>query len=486
MKKNIVFIITDDQGYWSLGSYGNKDVISPNLDNLAENGVRFENFFCVSPVCSPARASIFTGRIPSQHGVHDWLDEHHKDTCQYLQGQDTFVKILADNGYNCCLSGKWHLGDSAHIQQGFKEWYVHEKGGGPYYNAPMYKNGTLVHEKKYITDAVTEYGIDFIERQKDSDSPFYLSLHYTAPHAPWDENNHPADLLDLYKDCEFKSCPREKYHPWKIRETFEGTEEERKKILRGYFGAITGVDRQVKNVVDKLKELNMLEDTVIIFTSDNGMNMGHHGIFGKGNGTFPQNMYESSVKIPMIIYNPSLFKKGRVLEGLYSHYDIFPTLMEMLDIKYTPKINLPGKSFYKVLTAKEPETNNDVVVFDEYGPTRMIRNKNWKYIHRYPFGPHELYDLANDKDEKVNLVDNPEYEEKLLEMRNRLESWFNKYVIKEIDGAKEPVYGGGQKGLAGLWGDNKAVYQKYTSDFICSGEGKLRERDKDEVHERVD
>ena len=93
-KTNIVFILTDDQGYWSLGSYGNKDIISPNLDKLAENGVRFENFFCVSPVCSPARASIFTGRIPSQHGVHDWLDEHHNDTVEYLKGQDTFVKVF--------------------------------------------------------------------------------------------------------------------------------------------------------------------------------------------------------------------------------------------------------------------------------------------------------------------------------------------------------------------------------------------------------
>lgn len=485
-KTNVIFILTDDQGYWSLGSYGNKDVISPTLDNLAEEGVRFENFFCVSPVCSPARASIFTGRIPSQHGVHDWLDEHHKDTCEYLKGQTTFIKVLSENGYNCCLSGKWHLGNSAEIQQGFNEWYVHEKGGGPYYNAPMYKNGELINEPKYITEATTDYGIDFIERASKEDKPFYLSLHYTAPHAPWGKENHPKELLDLYKDCKFESCPREDYHPWKIRETFEGTEEERIEILKGYFGAITGIDFGVKKIIEKLKELNILENTLIIFTSDNGMNMGHHGIFGKGNGTSPQNMYESSVKIPMIMYHKNHLQKSKVYTSLYSHYDIMPTLLEYLGIDYTSPINLPGKSFCNVLSTGVEDDNNDVVIFDEYGPVRMIRNKEWKYIHRYPFGPHELYNLNTDSDEKTNLINNTNYQEKVIEMRTRLEKWFVKYVNPEIDGAKEPVYGGGQKGLAGLWGDYKAIYQKYDSDFIFSGDNCLRERDKSKKTERVD
>lgn len=485
-KTNIVFILTDDQGYWSLGSYGNKDIISPTLDKLAENGARFENFFCVSPVCSPARASIFTGRIPSQHGVHDWLDEHHKDTVEYLKGQKTFVKILSENGYKCCLSGKWHLGNSAEIQQGFDEWYVHEKGGGPYYNAPMYKDGILVEEPKYITEATTDYGIKFIEKYSKSDEPFYLSLHYTAPHAPWGAEHHPKELLDLYENCEFKSCPREDYHPWKIRETFEGTEEERKAVLKGYFGAVTGVDFGVQKIINKLEELGILEETLIIFTSDNGMNMGHHGIFGKGNGTSPQNMYETSVKIPMIISHKSHLPEGKVYKSLYSHYDIMPTILEYVGIDYTSPIPLPGKSFCNVLSEGIENEDNDVVVFDEYGPVRMIRNKEWKYIHRYPFGPHELYCLSSDPDEKVNLIDKEEYREKTAEMRMRLEKWFIKYVNPQIDGAKEPVFGGGQKGLAGIWGDRKTIYQRYDSDLIFTCDNFLKERDKDAKIDRVD
>lgn len=484
-KTNIVFILTDDQGYWSLGSYGNKDIISPNLDKLAENGVRFENFFCVSPVCSPARASIFTGRIPSQHGVHDWLDEHHNDTVEYLKGQDTFVKVLSENGYNCCLSGKWHLGNSAEIQQGFNQWYVHEKGGGPYYNAPMYKDGVLTKEPKYITEATTDYGIEFIEKAVKEEAPFYLSLHYTAPHAPWGEEHHPKELLDLYKDCKFESCPREDYHPWKIRETFEGTEEERLAILRGYFGAITGVDLGVKKVVEKLEELGILEDTLIIFTSDNGMSMGHHGIFGKGNGTSPLNMYETSVKVPTIISHKNHISGGKVLESLYSHYDILPTILEYVGVEYTAPKPLPGKSFCNVLATGEENLENDVVVFDEYGPVRMIRNREWKYIHRYPFGPHELYNLKDDPDERENLIDNEEYRGKLQEMRMRLERWFVKYVNPEIDGAREPVFGAGQKGLAGVWGDGTTIYQRYHSDLIFTCDNLLKERDKNEKVNKV-
>ncbi|WP_242844547.1 sulfatase-like hydrolase/transferase [Clostridium novyi] len=167
-KVNIISIITDDQGYWSMGCYGNHDAITPTLDSLADNGIRFENFFCVSPVCSPARASIYTGRIPSQHGIHDWLDEWNNGytTEEYLKGQSTFVDILAKNGYECAMSGKWHLGVADKPQNGFKYWYSHQKGGGPYYGAPMYKDGELIHEERYVTDVMTDYGLEFIEKQK--------------------------------------------------------------------------------------------------------------------------------------------------------------------------------------------------------------------------------------------------------------------------------------------------------------------------------
>ena len=214
--------------------------------------------------------------------------------------------------------------------------------------------------------------------------------------------------------------------------------------------------------------------------------MGHHGIFGKGNGTSPLNMFETSVKIPMIVSHKNHITGGKVFKGLYSHYDIMPTILEYVGIDYKSPIALPGKSFCEVLTGGKENEEKDVVVFDEYGPVRMIRNKEWKYIHRYPFGPHELYCLAEDPDEKVNLIDDEKYQYKVREMRMRLEKWFVKYVNPEIDGAREPVFGAGQKGLAGIWGDGNTVYQRYESDLIFTCDNVLKERDKNEKIERVD
>ncbi|MPQ44556.1 sulfatase-like hydrolase/transferase [Clostridium tarantellae] len=501
-KTNVLFIITDDQGYWSLGSYGNKDAITPNLDNLANNGIRFDNFFCVSPVCSPARATIYTGRIPSQHGIHDWLNDwstggvqtqylnwksvssecsnvfewnNVKPTEEYLKGQSTFVDVLANNGYNCAFSGKWHLGASQKPQKGFKHWYCHQKGGGPYYNAPMFKDGNLIKVKEYITDSITDYGLEFLENQKNSNEPFFLNLNYTAPHDPWDSSNHPKDLLDLYNNSEFNSCPIEENHPWKIHWTFNGNNEQRKEVLKGYFASITSVDNNIKRVLDKLKELGELENTLIIYTSDNGMNMGHHGIYGKGNGTSPVNMYDTSVKVPFFVTKFGDIKP-RVCSDLLSHYDIRHTLLDYLNLEDSIEddIDLPGKSFADILRNKDLEVNEDIVVYDEYGPTRMIRTKEFKLIHRYPAGPHELYDLVNDPNEKVNLINDSSKKTVIQKLRKDLKSWFIKYVNPEIDGATLPVFGGGQIGFAGLWGDGQGLFKKYNTNFIFSGDGKLK------------
>ncbi|MGX6591780.1 sulfatase-like hydrolase/transferase [Cetobacterium ceti] len=477
-KNNIIFILADDLGYWALGAYGNKDAITPNIDKLANEGKRFDNFFCASPVCSPARASIFTGRIPSQHGILDWLDEWENGTTteEYLKGQSTFVDILAKNNYICCMSGKWHMGHGENPQNGFKYWYSHQKGGGPYYNAPMYKDGNLIFEKKYITDSITDYGLDFLEENYSKKDPFFLSLNYTAPHSPWDCKNHPQEIMDLYKECTFSSCPRDEYHPWKIMETFEGNEEERIEVLKGYFSALTSMDFNIGRILNFLEEKNLLEDTMIIFTSDNGMNMGHHGIFGKGNGTSPLNMYDTSVKIPFIMYKKGEFQV-KTIENLLSHYDIRQTILEYLNLEDNLDENIiyPGKSFKNILENKEIVKKENIVIYDEYGPTRMIRNKEYKYIHRYPDGPYEFYNLLEDPQEKNNLIYNENYTEIIDSMRCELLTWFTKHINPEIDGATLGVYGGGQKKLAGKWGNYAHdTFGRYTSNFIFSGDNLLK------------
>lgn len=478
-KTNVILAVADDLGYWALGCYGNKEAITPNIDRLAKGGKLFQHFFCVSPVCSPARASIFTGRIPSQHGIHDWLEEWENGatTEHYLKGQSTFVDVLNQHNYICAMSGKWHLGMADKPQCGFHYWYSHQRGGGPYYNAPMYKDGELIKEPDYITDKITDYGLDFIEKHYQDDRPFFLNLSYTAPHSPWDRANHPPEILDLYRDCEFNSCPRDPYHPWKIFETFEGNEEERLEVLKGYFSALTSMDFNLGRIIQSLEEKQILQDTLIIFTSDNGMNMGHHGIFGKGNGTSPLNMFDTSVKVPFIMYHQGKLQPSSV-ESLHSHYDLRQTILAYLGLQDNTqdKVRYPGVNFLSTLrdTTSDETDENSIVIYDEYGPTRMIRTRDYKYIHRYPDGPYEFYDLRNDPDEQYNQITHPDYQETIATMRKQLHCWFNQYVNKEIDGAVLPVYGGGQRTLAGEWGGYAAdTFNKYQTKFIFSAEGQL-------------
>lgn len=456
-KPNIVFLLSDDQGAWAMGCAGNKEIRTPNLDRLAETGVRFTNFFCTSPVCSPARASLLTGRIPSQHGVHDWITEGNMgaNPIEYLQGQTAYTELLAAQGYTCGISGKWHLGHSMLPQKGFTHWYVHQGGGSPYYNAPMIRNGVPIQEPGYITDVITDDALQFLNRQ-DGRSPFYLSVHYTAPHSPW-IGNHPQELVDSYDDCKFESCPQEPKHPWTIPNAPWG--DDTRENLKGYFAAVTAMDVNIGRIIDKLEEMGIRENTLICFMGDNGFSCGHHGFWGKGNGTFPQNMYDTSVKVPAIFSQPGRIQQGAVCDALVSGYDFMPTLLDYVQIEHNEAAGLPGQSFKALLTGEAVEGHEQVVIYDEYGPVRMIRTKEWKYIHRYPYGPHELYDLAADPGESRNLVDETDHQARVESMRAMLEDWFLQYVNPAIDGARQPVTGNGQVTWVGPRGQGQHAFK---------------------------
>ncbi|NOU86004.1 sulfatase-like hydrolase/transferase [Paenibacillus sp. LMG 31460] len=461
-RPNIVFILSDDQGAWAMGCAGNREVKTPNLDRLAASGVRFDNFFCTSPVCSPARASLLTGRIPSQHGVHDWIREGSigPNAIEYLAGQPAYTEVLAENGYVCGLSGKWHLGDSVKPQKGFTHWFVHQAGGSPYYNAPMIKDGQLYNEPAYVTDVITDDALQFLDWQAEDGErrPFYLSVHYTAPHSPWLNGNHPQEFLDMYADCPGESCPLDTpRHPWLIKNA--PGEDQPLESLRGYYASITAMDANIGRILDKLEELGLTDDTLVVFMGDNGFNFGHHGVFGKGNGTFPQNMYDTSVKVPAIFSHPARIPQGVVSDTMASGYDFMPTILEYAGVQDVALDGLPGHSFLPQLLGEPSAERENVVIYDEYGPVRMIRNKEWKYVHRYPYGSHELYHLANDPDEAMNLIDAQEYSEMREAMKSQLEQWFLQYVNPAVDGVREPVSGSGQLAEAGVWGKGKKAYQ---------------------------
>lgn len=447
-RPNFIFILSDDQGSWALGCAGNDDIRTPHLDALAVRGTRLENFFCVSPVCSPARASLLTGAIPSRHGVHDYLDGHEVgvDGIDYLAGQRTYFDALAENGYRIGLTGKWHLGANDKARSGFAHWFALEGGSSDYHRASMYRDGRTERVMEYLTDALAADGIAFLEDAQKRAGPFFLSLHFTAPHKPW-KGQHPERFASLYKDSNFTSCPQEKPHPWLA--TRNGVaiagEEDTKAALVGYFAAITAMDDAIGRIMAQLTELGLEEDTVVIFTSDNGFNCGHHGIWGKGNGTFPQNLYDTSVKVPMIVSQPGRIGSGRVVHDLLSAYDVASTLLQLAGLDASEFESGPGQSFASLLLAGRREMDaRPVVVYDEYGPVRMIRTHAWKYIHRYPHGPDELFDLTADPGETVNQSANPDHASRITDMRNRMHSWFAEHGVMENDGSALPVTGGGQ------------------------------------------
>lgn len=466
-RPNILFILTDDQGYWTLRCNGNHEILTPNIDRLAATGVRCENFFCASPVCSPARASLLTGRIPSQHGIHDWLrngnDPAKGPTIEYLEGIPGFTDYLAQQGYACGLSGKWHMGDSCKPQKSFTHWYATMDGSNPYHDATVIKNGELTTEKAYLTDAITDDAMAFITECCEKGVPFCSYVSYTAPHSPM-VDQHPAKYVDYYtENCTFIDSPQDPRHPWmqkypidiqysEMLSSRERTSVSIRDLIAGYYAAISAVDDNVGRLMGKLEELGVRGNTLVIYASDNGFSCGRHGIWGKGNATFPNNMYDTSVKVPAIFNQPGVVREGVVTQAMLSAYDLMPTLLEYAGVDNPEAEKLPGRSFLKVLTDGEQEVNDRVVVYDEYGPVRMVRTREWKYVHRYPYGPHELYDLRRDPDEYWNLLDEgrnvgytqAEIDEKVREMKQSLDEWFAEYVDPNLDGKGEPVTGRGQ------------------------------------------
>ncbi len=502
--KNILFILTDDQGAWAMHCAGNDDIKTPNLDRLAESGVRYENFYCTSPVCSPARASILTGKIPSAHGVHDWLAKGHIDeeSCsddlieafgmddppteylwpklslkgdkgiEYLKPHKTFTEVLHENGYICGISGKWHIGAADKPQCGFDFWKTTAIGGADYYFQVVLEDGKMKPiPGVYTTDYITDNALKFLD-ERDRKKPFCLCVHYTAPHSPWAEGCHPEEYMSMYRGCDFGSIPEEEPHKWvagvdksfeewksvphpgvrfirskyaPIRETWS---EYRRESLTGYFAAVTAMDANVGRILDKLEKDGLTEDTLIIFTSDNGSNMGHHGIFGKGNGTYPVNMYQTSTTVPAIFSKRGEIPEGRVVSNLRSHYDLYETILDYAGIDFEKTPDMPGKSFYGELKSGKDVSVSEAFVYDEYGKTRMICEKTEdsfiKLVFRGDSCPNEFYDLMLDPDERKNLIDSPERQDDIKRLRQRLFAWFLKYVDPELDGSKEDVRGKGQ------------------------------------------
>jgi arylsulfatase A-like enzyme len=298
-----------------------------------------------------------------------------------------------------------------------------------------------VNEPGYVTDVITDEALRLLDAYVERGRPFYIGVHYTAPHSPW--TGHPADIVASYDACPFESCPQEPPHPWTgaLRDHLGNRES-----LKGYFAAVTAMDTNIGRILDWLDGSGLKQDTLVCFFSDNGFSCGHHGFWGKGNGTDPRNMYENSIRVPAILSQPGRIPQGRAEGAMVSAYDLAPTLLDYLGLPGLPLTgNLPGRSVVPLLEGRPMEGREDVVIFDEYGPVRMIRTAEWKYVYRHAHGPHELYDLAHDPDERTNLADDPAQKDRIADLRGRMDAWFARYVIPSRDGLREDAAQAGQR-----------------------------------------
>jgi len=420
-RPNVVFIMTDDHGAWALGSSGCKDIHTPNLDRLAAGGARFTQAYAATPVCSPSRMTYLTGRVPSTHGVQDWLrpvDSFGPASRRWLEGHPTFTEILAKAGYELGMCGKWHMGHDDQPQAGFSYWATVPGGGGTYRNPVMVHNGKQVQTQGYKTDLVGDAALDFLDQSRGG--PFFLYLPFYAPHTPYDFQ--PESYRAPYADSDFSCFPNTKPHDWTnaTLRRLHGVEANK----RAYSSLVTGVDANVGRIEKKLEQLGVRDNTLVIFTADQGWNAGHHGFWGKGNGTWPFNMYEESIRVPMIWNHPGRIRAGQILNPMVSSYDFFPTILDYLDVAAPPDAKRPGRSYAGFLTGDRPRWGN--TLFFEYSYVRAIRSGKWKFIERTQDWPSEFYDLDKDPDEENDLFHSPGHRGRREQLRVELREFFDR------------------------------------------------------------
>lgn len=414
-RPNVVLVLADDLASWMVGCYGNKEIRTPNIDRVARAGVRFHNSFVCTPICSASRATLFTGRVPRQHGIHDFLTETPVE--KPPQGQaaapESFARetmisdMLAGAGYRCGYVGKWHMGSDTKPGHGFTHTYTMRGGSIPYNDPVLYLNGEEKKESGYLPELLTRNAVEFLDQQNAS-SPFFLTVAYFNPHTPYD--GHPQKYYDLYANANFASFGVSPVAANALRE-----KEMMSDIvgnIRRCAASVTALDDQIPVLQKKIFDKGLFDNTIFIFTSDNGYLLGRHGLWSKGLASDPINMYEESIGVPMIWNWPGRIPIESIRPELVSLYDLVPAIAEATGVTPPAGGKLPGRSYLAAATnrpfpKKQPWKD---VVFGQFRNTEMVRDKYYKLVVRNEGeGPNELYDLRSDPRERLNLYENPSF-----------------------------------------------------------------------------
>ena len=407
---NVILIITDDQGYGDLGFNGNPNIITPALDNFAAESVRFNNFY-VSPVCAPTRSSLMTGRYSLRTGVRDTYN----GGAIMASSEVTIAEMLKQANFTTGIFGKWHLGDnypSRPSDQGFDESLIHLAGGmgqvgdftnyfkkdTSYFDPILWHNNEQKPYKGYCSDIFTENAIEFIEKNKNN--PFFCYLSFNAPHNPLQV---PDEYYQAYKTLD----PTDGIDPELIPN--EKISEKTKDNTRKVYAMVTNIDDNLKKLFNKVDELGIKDNTIVIFMTDNGP---QHVRYIAGMKGRKSSVYNGGIRVPFFLRFPAMFSGNQEVNQFTAHIDLLPTLSKLCNVEmprdrkidgrsFIPSINgekLPERSFFSYWTRKYPELYNNIAL--QRGKFKLIG----KTDYNSPIENFELYDTYNDPFEKNNLV----------------------------------------------------------------------------------
>ncbi len=459
-KPNVVLIFTDNQQASTLACYGNKEIHTPNLDRLASEGMRFNNAFCPNAFCSPCRASLLTGTLPSQHGVHSWIDDRNMHEWpagwHALNGMQTLPGLLQEDGYSTALIGKYHLGEPTTPADGFDHWVTLEDGHvRSFYRNRIFDNGKVYEQPGHSVDFFTDKAKEYMSEQVAADKPFFLFLPYPAPYGHWpatkatDENRH----TQRYADCPMASIPREPLNKKAVDGFLLNQAESTADLdfsmlmrapndlatLRNYYSQVSMVDDGVGAIMATLDALGIDDNTLLIFTTDHGLSVGQHGFWGHGGSSFPSNLHRAAHSIPLIIRQKGVIAEAQTSSLMVSNMDLYSTVLDYTGLT-GQEVNhaLPSRNLMPVLKGDMPADWGDDAVYSEQEETRVVRTQKWVLFKRFD-GPSnrgigdELYDVENDPYETTNLSALPEYKDIESKLNAMLIDFFRKHVRAEAD-----------------------------------------------------
>ncbi len=429
-RPNVLFILTDDQRWDTIGLAGSKHLKTPNIDRLGREGVYFKNAFCTTSLCSPSRATILSGLYAHAHGVVDNFTEYPTDL-------KSFPLVLQAEGYNTAYIGKWHMGENNDEPRPGFDWFVTHKGQGKYFDTEFNFNGQRREVVKgYYTHAVTDMAEEWLGRDR-GDRPWMLMIGHKAPHSfyyPEEKYAHAFDDVRIpYPETAFMlddkpAWVRQRLRTWHgiygplfdWRKKFPDDSPEAVKdfeaMTRAYWATILSVDDSVGRLYKLLEKRGELANTVIVFMADNGILNGEHGMVDK------RTMHEPSIRAPLVVRYPGLIppQQAKVIEEQVLTTDIAPSMLELCGAP--PLKDIHGRSWVRLVQRGDRTWRKSWFYYYNYEKqfpytpnVRGVRTDTWKYVH-YPHGDGgpdrhmaELYNIEFDPEERHNLIANPKY-----------------------------------------------------------------------------